>query len=587
MVPVGDNKKNKMLIDGKTFYKQKMLGRGAYGKVFKVKDENDETFAIKRVTYSEKDGVYADIIKEMDFLRRFSSHPNIIELCGYKWDSQMFTMLMEFGGIPMHKFIDIYRYEYRMEVLPDILWQLIMTLAYIHEHQTCHRDIKPDNILINEIITPISRTRSHSHSHSPSYSHSRSRSGGGGGRRTRTRSLSDYRQRETPLELDELPSEEDGEVSESPRKSKRTGQYSSPRSQNSYDYRKSGEKSEEIEIHVKLCDFGLSKTLVLKRNTPKTSTLWYRSPENLAELKEYTTKIDVWALGCVIYEYVTDEVLFEADNTQDTLLKVMRTLGPFSDRDLRRLDIDKSKLPKKWRKYTMIPFEDKQLEDLLMQCLTINPDDRPTAVDLLKHPYFYNRGYSVSELYDDFRDINTRDERYRPINEIKSDALRTLLGSSRKSVLDWLFNVSTLEGTVLKPHTIFLGIELFDRVMQKWDTSIDQLNQLKYISIACMDIASKFLEIYPIDLQRVYEYNNKQHYQKLKKEYDNNPSAFSAKPVAPRITRDDVKEFIIKVNKYEQKILFLLDFVVHTQTPYLTCNEDIDKAKSEVYSRTI
>lgn len=560
------SKKSKLLIDGKTFYKQKMLGRGAYGKVFKVTDDNGAFYAIKRVDYNEKDGVYPDIIKEMDFLRRFSAHPNIIELCGYKWDNQTFTALMEFGGIPMHKFIDIYRYEYRMEMLPEILWQLLVTLAYIHRHKTCHRDIKPDNILIEEIFVKHSNKR--------------------------------FKPNESPRELDDLMGENDLNGKNDPRgdlrgESDSKGESESMGENDPMDENNPTDESgseNDIEICVKLCDFGLSKTLMLKRNTPKTSTLWYRSPENLAELKEYSTKIDIWALGCVIYEYVTDEVLFEANTTKDTLIKVFRTLGPISDRDLTRLQIDKNTLPKKWKRHTMIDFEDKQLWDLMMQCLIVNPENRPSAENLLKHEYFTSKGYSFEDYQHDLEDFTTKDESYDSIVSLtpamKTPSLQSLLQTSRKSVLDWLFNISTLEYIELRPHTIFLGIELFDRVMHRWDTNIDEMKQLKYISIACLDIASKFLEIYPIDLQRVYEYNNKQHYMRMRKEYEQNPQAFpNGKPIPPRITRDDIKEFIMKVNKYEQKILHLLDFLVFTSNPFIRNGENYEEAKREIYYR--
>lgn len=557
------SKKSKLIIDGKTFYKQKMLGHGAYGKVFKVTDDDGAFYAIKRVEYNEKDGVYPDIIKEMDFLRRFSSHPNIIELCGYKWDNQTFTALMEFGGIPMHKFIDIYRYEYRMEMLPEILWQLLITLAYIHRHKTCHRDIKPDNILIEEIFVK------HSNKHSNKQSNKR------------------LKPNESPRDLDEL----ENDRMNSNRMNEFHGNESIENDESLGDETDETDET-DIEICVKLCDFGLSKTLMLKRNTPKTSTLWYRSPENLAELKEYSTKIDIWALGCVIYEYVTDEVLFEANTTKDTLIKVFRTLGPISDRDLNRLQIDKNTLPKKWKKHTMINFEDKQLWDLLMQCLIVNPEDRPSAEDLLKHEYFTSKGYSFVDYQRDFDDFVTKDESYDSIISLsptmKTPSLHSLLQTSRKNVLDWLFNISTLEYIELRPHTIFLGIELFDRVMHRWDTNIDELKQLKYISIACLDIASKFLEIYPIDLQRVYEYNNKQHYMRMRKEYEQNPQAFpNGKPIPPRITRDDIKEFTMKVNKYEQKILHLLDFLVFTNNPFIQNGENYEEAKREIYYRML
>lgn len=523
--------KDRMQIDGKYFYRIKELGKGAYGKVCKVKDDDDNYFAVKKVAYNYRDGVYADIIKEMDFLRRFQNHPNIIGLSGYKWDNEMFTVLMEFGGIPLHKFIDEYRYQYRIEKMPEILWQLLTTLAFLHSTGMCHRDIKPDNILIEEIVREKKNT-----SYSDDYD---------------SNSNSNY----------------DDNISNASNTSNDSQEYE-------YD---------DIDVKVKLCDFGLSKALILKRNTPKTSTLWYRAPENLAELKEYTTKIDIWALGCVIYEYCTDEVLFEGNKTRDTLLKVLRTLGPVPDEDLRRLRIDKSALPPKWRKYPMIPIKDPQLDRLMKRCLTIHPEKRPSAIDLLQDEYFTSKGYTMDMFNEKISKIAIKDEYYKPEALNRSDYGQNV----RNEVLDWLFSVSELEGSELKPHTIFLGVELFDRVMNKWDKPIDQPNQLKYISVACLDIASKFLEIYPVDLELVYEYNNKSLYKKEVEEYKLNPSKFERKPIPPRITRDDMKEFVVKVNKYEQKILFLLNFVVLTTTSYTRNDENFEKAKIEVYKRQI
>ena len=516
--------KNRMQIDGKYFYKLKRLGEGAYGKVFKVKDEQNSIFAVKKVAYNEKEGVYADIIKEMDFLKRFKPHPNIIDLKGYKWDNQMFTVLLEFGGKPMHKFIDIYRYSYRMEMFPTILWQILSALAFLHKSNMCHRDIKPDNILIEEII-----------------------------------------QKRISSESKECNKEEED----------------SPDSDISYS---------DIDIRVKLCDFGLSKSLILKRNTPKTSTLWYRAPENLAQLKEYSPNIDIWALGCVIYEYCNDEVLFEGNNSKDTLLKIMRSLGTISKEDSRYLKLDRYKFPKHLRKYPLIPIKDPKLQKLMLRCLTINPKNRPSAIELLQDDYFTSKGYTLDDYNKIASDVVIKDEHYKSNNDLKMPLGATIQSSDcdiiRHQVLDWLFNISSLDGIDLKNHTVFLGIELFDRVLQVWDKSIEEFKELKYISIGCLDIASKILEIYSIDLGLVYDHNNKQLYKKLKRDYDSDPSSFNRRPQAPRITRDDMKEFIIKVNKYEKKILFLLNFVVMTSNPFLRNKEDFKEAKIQVYKRT-
>lgn len=64
---------------------------------------------------------------------------------------------------------------------------------------------------------------------------------------------------------------------------------------------------------LKLADFGLSKSITyphVKQMTKEVQTLWYRSPEVMLGNVYYTTAIDVWSVGAVIYEMLTGKVLF-------------------------------------------------------------------------------------------------------------------------------------------------------------------------------------------------------------------------------------------------------------------------------------
>jgi serine/threonine protein kinase len=57
---------------------------------------------------------------------------------------------------------------------------------------------------------------------------------------------------------------------------------------------------------VKLADFGLGRKIRFENYfTYKVVTLWYRAPELLLGCKNYTDKIDVWSLGCVLVEFFT------------------------------------------------------------------------------------------------------------------------------------------------------------------------------------------------------------------------------------------------------------------------------------------
>jgi len=69
--------------------------------------------------------------------------------------------------------------------------------------------------------------------------------------------------------------------------------------------------------NVKIADFGLSKFVCGKINedydlTDFVVTRWYRPPELTMRYcnEKYSEKIDLWSVGCVAYEMLTQEILF-------------------------------------------------------------------------------------------------------------------------------------------------------------------------------------------------------------------------------------------------------------------------------------
>ena len=70
-------------------------------------------------------------------------------------------------------------------------------------------------------------------------------------------------------------------------------------------------KPENILINekyeIKICDFGISKKLNVNEKYAKSSiggSLYYLSPERFKEDK-YDNKVDIYALGCILYELFT------------------------------------------------------------------------------------------------------------------------------------------------------------------------------------------------------------------------------------------------------------------------------------------
>lgn len=63
----------------------------------------------------------------------------------------------------------------------------------------------------------------------------------------------------------------------------------------------------DSECGITLCDFGLSRSMEAQDDKQRAKTAhvcsrWYRAPELILEVTDYTTKIDMWSVGCVIGE---------------------------------------------------------------------------------------------------------------------------------------------------------------------------------------------------------------------------------------------------------------------------------------------
>ena len=129
----------------------KIIGEGAYGKVYLAKTQNELSVAIKTVEF-DCDQVYEEIK-----LLKSINHPNCIKILDYfeTMDQQQtiwVNMVMEY--FPFSLYSLIYQFSSQNKIFPMFylklfIFQLFSGLAHIHKLGIVHRDIKPENILIN------------------------------------------------------------------------------------------------------------------------------------------------------------------------------------------------------------------------------------------------------------------------------------------------------------------------------------------------------------------------------------------------------------------------------------------------------
>lgn len=133
------------------FQKLEKVGEGTYGVVYKAKDKKTgELLALKKIRLeAEDEGIPSTAIREISLLKQLQ-HPNIVRLYDVIHTDKKLTLVFEFLDQDLKKYLDACG-ETGLEdtTIQSFLYQLLRGIAYCHEHRVLHRDLKPQNLLIN------------------------------------------------------------------------------------------------------------------------------------------------------------------------------------------------------------------------------------------------------------------------------------------------------------------------------------------------------------------------------------------------------------------------------------------------------
>src|SRR5277367_5587344 len=152
---------------------------------------------------------------------------------------------------------------------------------------------------------------------------------------------------------------------------------------------------------IKIADFGMARYTgdPPPKLTQLVVTLWYRAPELLLGTENYGSAIDIWSIGCIFAELLTKDPLFQGKNEVDQLSKIFSLLGTPTTTSwpgFRSLPNAKALHPILSKTSTLatgltasrFPYLTSAGLKLLSSLLLFNPTDRPSATEILKHPYF-------------------------------------------------------------------------------------------------------------------------------------------------------------------------------------------------------
>ena len=133
------------------YEKLEKIGEGTYGTVFKGKNkESQEIVALKRVRLDDDDeGVPSSALREICLLKELK-HKNIVRLNDVLHSDKKLTLVFEHCDQDLKKYFDSLNGEIDPDLVKSFFYQLLRGLDFCHSHNVLHRDLKPQNLLINE-----------------------------------------------------------------------------------------------------------------------------------------------------------------------------------------------------------------------------------------------------------------------------------------------------------------------------------------------------------------------------------------------------------------------------------------------------
>ncbi|KAF8783353.1 Cyclin-dependent kinase 16 like protein [Argiope bruennichi] len=298
------------------------LGEGSYATVYRGRSRlTNNLVALKEIRLEHDEGAPCTAIREVSLLKNLK-HNNIVTLHDIIHTEKCLTLVFEYLENDLKKYLDYVGCPINVNNVKIFLFQLLRGLSYCHRRKVLHRDLKPQNLLINE-------------------------------------------------------------------------------------------KGE-----LKLADFGLAraKSVPTKTYSNEVVTLWYRPPEILLGSTDYSTSIDLWGVGCIFFEMVTNMPLFPGSTVEVQLDLIFCQMGlPTEDTwpGISQYEDFKSNfLTRSTEKYSSheqkryhdLPQKlcrlDVDGQDLFFKLLTYDPKKRLGALEAMKHSYFKSLGHEVHKLSD-------------------------------------------------------------------------------------------------------------------------------------------------------------------------------------------
>ena len=149
------HKENVVIINSVEYKKIKEIGQGAYGKVYKL-EKNNKYYALKKIPTTDLNKEEIEKYRQEAINLSSFNNENIVKYYDSSTEDGHFNILMEYAGkYNLSNLIQNYKKEKKNideYIIKKIILQICSGLKVIHKAKLIHRDLKPQNIFIDENI---------------------------------------------------------------------------------------------------------------------------------------------------------------------------------------------------------------------------------------------------------------------------------------------------------------------------------------------------------------------------------------------------------------------------------------------------
>ncbi|XP_072968151.1 cell division control protein 2 homolog isoform X2 [Typha angustifolia] len=139
------------------YEKVEKIGEGTYGVVYKARDRvTNQMIALKKIRLEHEDeGVPSTAIREISLLKEMQ-HGNIVRLQDVVHSEKRIYLVFEYLDLDLKKHMDSCPdFAKDSYIIKKFLYQILHGIAYCHSHRVLHRDLKPQNLLIDRCTNAL------------------------------------------------------------------------------------------------------------------------------------------------------------------------------------------------------------------------------------------------------------------------------------------------------------------------------------------------------------------------------------------------------------------------------------------------